>query len=103
MATDGAARPRMGAMGGRVSVGAPGDPALARTHARLLLQPLLQRTGCDPAPLEAVLDALVGRRGLDGPATVHWLLGTHPRLPLGARPLDVWRRGAHAELVRLAA
>jgi len=36
------------------------------------------------------------------PPPVHWLLGTHPRLPLGARPLDVWRRGAHAELARLA-
>lgn len=52
--------------------------------------PILERNGCDCGPLDAVLDELVVRRGLDGPASVHWLLGASATLA-GRRPLDLWR------------
>ena len=102
MTDDDSDRSRLGAMAGSPTFAAPSDPVLARTHARLLLLPILWRTGCDAAPLDAVLDALVARRRLDGPATVHWLLGWHPRLAPGLRPLDLWMRGRHADVIALA-
>ena len=104
--SDGADRGRGGSSGASPSVGAAcshvdarrsavnaaWNAAWEREHARLLLLPILERAGCDPAPLEAVLAALVDGRGMDGPATVHWLLGCHPALPAGERPLDAWWR-----------
>lgn len=93
---------RLGAAGGGVSVAPRGDAAGAREHARLLVAPILARHDCGPTPLEAVLRALVDAGGYDGPAVVHWLLGAHPWLPAGQRPLDVWIAGAPAELLRLA-
>ena len=87
--------------GGSIAAPRP-DARRDREHARLLLAPILARHGCDLAPLDAVLDALVGARRLDGPGTVHWLLGAHPALPAGRRPLDTWIAG-HARTVLVLA
>ena len=67
-------------------------------HARLLVAPSLAPSGCDAAPPDDVLEALVRGRGLDGPA-VHRLLGGHRALAPARRPLDVWRAGAWSALL----
>jgi hypothetical protein len=90
-----------GAAGSGVCAAPVWNADRACEHARLLLVPILERNGCDPNPLAAVLDALVCARGVDGPATVHWLLGWHRALPAGYCPLDVWRAGDLAALLRL--
>ena len=105
MRTEGAGSSRFDLTPGAVGSGVAAAPAWeaerACEHARVLLASILARSGCDAAPLDAVLDALVQRRGFDGPAVVHWLLGWHPALPPGCRPLDVWRAGQLSDLLIL--